>query len=201
MIADPLTESVLSNLELLEGLGKFLDREYKWGGEGKCWKHLAEYFRVEAKIYEDFPCCKERSPTEDLFDHLKTEKPQEFTIRKLKDKLSSIDRQDVQDVLLKYQDLGEFSVSTVSYITNLFPSIRMLFNFFLIKPHHPWGSLEPDKPLKPGQLPELTNPNNTLMSLYIAGLAKWTTELTIKERGAESRSLLTESNPTCSLKN
>lgn len=105
---------MLNNLDLLEGLGKFLDREYKWGGEGKCWKHLAQYFRVEEKIYEDFTCWQERSPTEDLFEHLKTRKPEEFTIRKLKDNLSSIDRQDVQDVLFKHQDLGEFSVSTVT---------------------------------------------------------------------------------------
>ncbi|KAL9989497.1 hypothetical protein ACROYT_G004056 [Oculina patagonica] len=106
-LGDPLTKSVLNNLELLEGLGKCLDKEYKCGGEIKCWKHLAEYFGVEAKIYEDFTCSQESSPTEDLFELLKTQKPEEFTIGKLKDELSFIDRQDVQDVLSTHQDLDK----------------------------------------------------------------------------------------------
>lgn len=101
---------MLNNLELLEGLGKSLDKEYKLGGEIKCWKHLAEYFEIEAKIYEDFTCCHERSPTEDLFEFLETEKPEEFTIGKLKDKLQSINRPDVQDVLLTHQDLSKYSL-------------------------------------------------------------------------------------------
>ncbi|XP_020610251.1 uncharacterized protein LOC110048813 isoform X2 [Orbicella faveolata] len=100
---DPLTTSVLNNLELLEGLGNCLDKQYKCG-EIKCWKHLCEHFGVEAKTYEDFTRSQERSPTEDLFDFLKTQEPKEFTIGKLKDKLSSIERQDVQGILLEFDD-------------------------------------------------------------------------------------------------
>ena len=60
---------------------------------------------MEAKTYEDFTRSQERSPTEDLFDFLKTQKPKEFTIGKLKDKLSSIERPDVQGILLEF---GEY---------------------------------------------------------------------------------------------
>lgn len=118
---------MLNNLELLEGLGKGLDKEYKCGGEIKCWKHLAGYFGVKAEIYETFTYSQERSPTEDLFELLKTKKPNEFTIGKLKDRLSDIHRQDVQDVLLTHQLSGEFTVSTVSYkISPIL--IRLLFD-------------------------------------------------------------------------
>lgn len=112
IIDDPLATSVLNNLELLEGLGKCLDKEYKYRGGKKCWKHLAQHFEVEAKIYEDFTRSQERSPTEDLFEFLKTRKPKEFTIGKLKNKLSSINRQDVQDVIL---ELGEYFLFITDY--------------------------------------------------------------------------------------
>ena len=108
LIGDPLAKSLLDNLELLEGLGRCLDKEHRYGME-KCWKHLAEYFEVEANIYEDFTYSRENSPTEDLFEFLKTRTPQEFTLDQLKDKLNSIDRQDViQDVILKHQQLRKF---------------------------------------------------------------------------------------------
>lgn len=107
MIGDPLAKSVLNNLALLEGLARCLDREYR-GGIVKCWRHLAEHFEIEVNIYEGFTSCQEKSPTEDLFEFLKVQMSAKFTIRKLKEKLSSINRQDViQDVLLKYQELGE----------------------------------------------------------------------------------------------
>jgi len=92
---------VLNNLELLEGLGKYLDKQYKYG-ELKCWKHLSEHFGVEAETYEDFTRNQERSPTEDLFEFQKTRKPKEFTVGWLKDKLSSIERPDVGRILLEF---------------------------------------------------------------------------------------------------
>lgn len=101
---DRLSTSVLNNLELLEGLGKILDKEYECA-DIKCWKHLSEHFGVEAKTYEDFTRSQEHSPTEDLFEYIKTRKPEEFTVGKLEDKLSSIERPDVQDVLLQF---GEY---------------------------------------------------------------------------------------------
>lgn len=104
MADDPLATSVLNNRELLEGLGNCLDKQYKCG-EIKCWKHLSEYFGVEAKTYEDFTRSQEHSPTEDLFEYQKTQKPKEFTVGKLKDKLKSIERPDVQGVLLEF---GEY---------------------------------------------------------------------------------------------
>ena len=100
---------MLNNLELLEGLGKSLDKEYKCGGEIKCWKHLAEYFTIEENTYENFTHYQERSPTEDLFQFLTSNKPKEFTIGTLKENLQSIVRQDVQEVLLTHQDLSKYS--------------------------------------------------------------------------------------------
>lgn len=96
MIGDPLAD-VKNNLELLEGLGKYLDKESKCK-EIKCWKHLSEHFEVEAKTYEGFTHRQEHSPTEDLFEFL-SQKPKEFTVGKLKDKLSHIERSDVANVL------------------------------------------------------------------------------------------------------
>ena len=106
MVDDPLATSVLNNLELLEGLGKSLDGEYKYG-EIKCWKHLSQYFGVEAETYEDFTRSQKHSPTEDLFEFLRTRQPEEFTVGKLKDKLSSIERSDIHPVLLE-ANFGEY---------------------------------------------------------------------------------------------
>lgn len=101
-LRDPLATSVINNLELLEGLGKYLDKESKCK-EIKCWKHLCEYFEVEAKTYEDFTHSQEHSPTEDLFEFL-NQKPKEFTVGKLKEKLSHIERSDVAGVLSDFDD-------------------------------------------------------------------------------------------------
>ena len=106
-VGDRLYESVRNNLTLLEGLARCLDKEHRYGRK-KCWKHLAEHFRVEESIYKYFTCCPQKSHTENLFYFLKTRKPTEFTIEKLKEGLKSIDRNDViQDVLKKHQVLGK----------------------------------------------------------------------------------------------
>ena len=95
-----------NNLTLLEKIAKCLDKEQRYGAM-KCWKHLAEQFGVEESIYNTFTCCPENSPTENLFDFLKTRKPTEFTIKKLKEGMNSIGRNDViEDVFEKHQDLG-----------------------------------------------------------------------------------------------
>lgn len=103
MIGDPLATSVINNLVLLEGLGKYLDKESKCK-EIKCWKHLSEHFEVEAKTSEGFTHSHVHSPTEDLFEFL-DQKLKEFTVGKLKDKLIHIKRSDVADVL---SDFGEY---------------------------------------------------------------------------------------------
>ena len=124
---------MLNNLQLLEGLGKLLDKQYKWYGEKKCWKHVAEYFGIEAEIYEDFTRYQERSPTEDLFEFLKTDKPKDFTIGKLTDNLRSIDRQDVQEVLLTHQDSSKYSSHSIAKLKmhHLYSFvIKMLFTLF-----------------------------------------------------------------------
>ena len=103
IIDDPLSESVRSNLELLEGLARCLDKQHPYGRQ-KCWKHVAEYFGVEAGTYKAFTCRPENSPTENLFYFLKTRFHDQFTIKKLKDGLNCIERNDViHDVLMKYQ--------------------------------------------------------------------------------------------------
>ena len=99
---------MLNNLELLEGLGSSLDKQYKFGKNLKCWKHLCEDFGVEAETYEDFTRSQDHSPTEDLFELLKARKPQEFTVSKLKDKLHLIGRPDVQDVLSGFGEYIQF---------------------------------------------------------------------------------------------
>ena len=98
---------MLNNLDLLEGLEAMLDKEYKIGQEIKCWKHLAEHFEVKAEMYERFSYIQENSPTEDLFEFLKTNYPEEFTTCNLKNGLGAIDRKDVQDVLSNHPDIGK----------------------------------------------------------------------------------------------
>ena len=51
-------------------------------------------------MYQSFRCNKIPSPTEEMFDYLETTDTK-VTIGKLKDKLRSIERQDVIDVLLE----------------------------------------------------------------------------------------------------
>lgn len=104
-LKDPLYKSVRNNLTLLDRIARYLDKEHRHGTV-KCWMHLAEQFGVEERIYRTFTCCPENSPTENLFAFLKTRKPTEFTIEKLKEGMNSIDRNDIiEDVFKKHQDL------------------------------------------------------------------------------------------------
>ena len=103
MIDSLLAKSVRNNLKLMELLGKHLDKEGRYG-ETKCWKHLSQHFGVEAETYEDFACSQEHSPTKDLLQFL-IQTHEEFTVVKLKDKLSEIERSDVVDALSEF---GEY---------------------------------------------------------------------------------------------
>ena len=111
-----------NSLELLEELGRCLDKEYKYG-KSKCWKHLAEEFEIKAEVYEQFSCCQIHSPTEVLFEYLATCQWY-LKVGTLKDALGSIDRNDVvQGVLVKHEEceyihLSSFVVSlTLSLVT------------------------------------------------------------------------------------
>ncbi|XP_068737776.1 uncharacterized protein [Montipora capricornis] len=117
---DRLYKSVRNNLTLLERIARCLDKEQRHGTM-KCWKHLAEQFGVEESIYKTFTSCPENSPTENLFDFLKTRKPTEFTIKKFKEGMNSIDRNDViEDVFKKHQDLDSLNDKTT--VGSLFDS-------------------------------------------------------------------------------
>ena len=99
---DPFAKTILCCLVLLEALCRCLDSEYIYGA-CKCWKHLAEYFGIEEEEYQNFNCNQIQSPTEVMFEFLKTRYP-EVTIGDLKDGLCEIGREDViTDVLLKYE--------------------------------------------------------------------------------------------------
>ena len=90
------------SLELSEALGRYLDKEYRYGNI-KCWKHLAENFGVEPDTYERFGNSLMHSPTERLFEYLRTFRPK-LTVEEIMDALASIDRQDVvQKVFFKLQ--------------------------------------------------------------------------------------------------
>lgn len=105
-LADPLEKSVLNNLELLEGLAKYLDQGDPHGNP-KCWRNLAEHFGVEASIYQTFTCSP-RSPTEKLFAYLENRDGDKFTIEILKSGLHDIDRKDIiTNILVKHQVLGK----------------------------------------------------------------------------------------------
>ena len=69
-------------------------------GSSQCWKHLAERFGIAEKTYQSFKCSMSHSPTEVMFEYLQTTDT-EITIGKLKEKLRSIERQDVIDVLVE----------------------------------------------------------------------------------------------------
>jgi len=101
-LGDPLAKTVLGHLELLEGLSRSLDKEYK-NGVCKCWKHIAEHFDIERDDYQNFRCNQVHSPTEAMFDYLESSRP-ETTIGKVKEGLQSIGIQDVVDVLIEYQN-------------------------------------------------------------------------------------------------
>ena len=98
---DPLAKTILGCLDLLEGLSRCLDKEYKYGS-CKCWKHIAERFGIEEQEYQKFNCSQVHSPTEVMFEYLKAQNP-EITIGDVKDGLHSIAREDVVRVLVKYE--------------------------------------------------------------------------------------------------
>ena len=99
---DPLAKTILGCLVLLEALCRCLDKEYKYGA-CKCWKHVAEYFGIEEQEYQNFKCNQIHSPTEVMFEFLKTCSPG-ITIGDIKAGLNSIGRQDVINVLVKYEE-------------------------------------------------------------------------------------------------
>lgn len=94
---------MLDHLEILEGLSRSLDKEYKYGA-CKCWKHAAQCFGIEEQEYQSFKCKDIHSPTEVMFEYLQADSP-ETMIGHLKAGLRSIGRQDVIDVLIKYEQI------------------------------------------------------------------------------------------------
>ena len=98
---DPLAETILNCRDLTEGLSRCLDKEYKYGS-CKCWKHVAEGFGIKEQEYQNFNCSQVQSPTEVMFDYLQTQCP-DITIGYFKDKLHSIERDDVVTVLVEYE--------------------------------------------------------------------------------------------------
>ena len=94
-----MNKTILGCLDLLQGISRHLDKEYKYGN-CQCWKHAAEQFGIEVQEYQNFKCSQVHSPTEVMFEYLETSKP-DITIGDLKDKLHNIGRQDVIDVILK----------------------------------------------------------------------------------------------------
>ena len=98
---DLLTKSLLDSLELLEELSRCLDQEYRYG-RCKCWKHIAEFFDIPENDYQNFKCNKVHSPTEILFEYLKSDSPH-ITVGMLKHGLAQIERKDVIDILIKHE--------------------------------------------------------------------------------------------------
>lgn len=96
-----MAKSLLDSLELLEELSRCLDQEYKYG-HCKCWKHIAEFFGIPEEDYQNFKCNKVHSPTELLFEFLKSDRP-DITVGNLKHGLAQIERQDVINILLKHE--------------------------------------------------------------------------------------------------
>ena len=96
-----MTKSLLDSLELLEELSRCLDQEYKYG-HCKCWKHIAEFFGIPEEDYQNFKCNKVHSPTEILFEFLKSDNPH-ITVGILKHGLAQIERKDVIDILIKHE--------------------------------------------------------------------------------------------------
>jgi len=118
-LGDPLAKTVLGHLELLEGLSRSLDKEYK-NGVCKCWKHIAEHFDIERDDYQNFRCNQVHSPTEAMFDYLESSRP-ETTIGKVKEGLQSIGIQDVVDVLIEYQNSNQ-TLNDETLMSSLFDS-------------------------------------------------------------------------------
>ncbi|XP_067043167.1 uncharacterized protein [Acropora muricata] len=116
---DPLAKTILDRLDLLEELSRCLDKEYKYG-RNQCWKHVAEYFGIDEEKYQSFGCSKIHSPTEEMFDYLDATDTK-LTIGKLKEKLLSVERQDVIDVLVEYEKT-DCSVKDGTLVCSLFDS-------------------------------------------------------------------------------
>lgn len=121
-LGDPLTKSLLDSLELLEKLSRCLDQEYKYG-HCKCWKHIAEFFGIPEKDYQNFKCNKVHSPTEILFEFLKSDSPH-ITVGSLKHGLAQIERKDVIDILLQHEKCHESkrSLNDDTLVCSLFDS-------------------------------------------------------------------------------
>ena len=98
---DPLTKTLLDCLGLLEASSRCLDPEYRYG-HCRCWKHVAEFFGVPEEEYQNFKCSKVQSPTEVMFEFLKSVSP-DTTVGTLKDALAHINRHDVIDILVKHE--------------------------------------------------------------------------------------------------
>ena len=90
---------------MLEELSRSLDKEYKYGA-CKCWKHAAQCFGIEEQEYQSFKCNKIQSPTEVMFEYLQACSP-DTTIDNLKAGLRSIERQDVINILISYEQIME----------------------------------------------------------------------------------------------
>lgn len=113
--------SLKNNLTLVERLARHLDKERRYGVT-KCWKHLAEHFKVDKYTYNTFTCSLETSPTENLFEYLNTNISEPVTIGKLTDGLASIERRDViEDVIEKYKKLDK-SLTDETAVGSLFAS-------------------------------------------------------------------------------
>lgn len=97
----PFADTILGCLDLLEALGRCLDKEYKYG-HCKCWKHLSEHFGISEAVYRSFKFQKENSPTELMFEYLQSSLP-DITVESLKDALNQIERNDVISVLINYE--------------------------------------------------------------------------------------------------
>ena len=101
-LGDLLAKTIPDCLELLEGLCRCLDKEYRYGA-CKCWKHIAENFGIKEKEYQNFKCSQIHSPTEVMFEYLQTSNP-DLAIGEMKCALHSIGRQDVVGVLVKHDE-------------------------------------------------------------------------------------------------
>lgn len=119
---DLLTKSLLDSLELLEELSRCLDQEYRYG-RCKCWKHIAEFFDIPENDYQNFKCNKVHSPTEILFEFLKSDSP-DITVGMLKHGLAQIERKDVIDILIKHEKCHESarSLNDDTFVCSLFDS-------------------------------------------------------------------------------
>lgn len=182
-IGDPLA-AFLGCLDLLEGLSRCLDKEYRYG-TCKCWKHIAEFFDIEEEEYQNFECSEIHSPTEVMFEYLKSSNP-EITIGMVKDGLHSIGRQDVIEVLIKYEQADD-SVNNDTLVCSLFdsnPDIIGSMAFLLDRQKvglknwtHLAGKLHiPRSTFKSFETWNTSNPTEGLFELLIVRFPKMTVE-------------------------